>query len=87
MLGVGIGMVPVIVAMTVIVIVVVVMMTVSAVPARARADAFDVVVMTLLSQADLGLEAENLIAVFAQLAVHPVLTDANLTRRNRSSTF
>ncbi len=59
--------VPVIVAVPVIVVL-----------SRADADALDVMVMALLGQADLGLEAEDTIAVFAQLAVHVVLARTDL---------
>jgi len=41
---------------------------------RSGADALDVMMMALLGQADLGLEAENLLAVLAHLAVHQVGT-------------
>ena len=42
-----------------------------------RADPLDVVVVALLRQADLGLEAQHLLAVFAELAVHQVLAVQN----------
>ena len=43
-----------------------------------RADALDVMVMALLRQADLGLEAEDLLPVLAELAVHQVLAGQDL---------
>src|SRR5687767_10660933 len=38
---------------------------------KAHADPFHVVMVALLRQADFGLKAENLRAVFAELAIHP----------------
>ena len=43
-----------------------------------RADAFNMVVMAFLRQTDLGLEAEHLFAILAELAVHVVLATADL---------
>ena len=57
--------VTVIVAMTVrMIVIIVVAMRV------AGADAFDVMMVAFLRQPDLGLEAQHLFAVFAELAVH-----------------
>ena len=66
-----IGVVAVIVALALAVVVV----AVARVPG---ADALDVMVMAFLRQADLGLEAEDVVAVLAQLAVHQVLADQDL---------
>ena len=44
------------------------------------ADAFDVVVVALLREADLGLEAEHLLAVLAERAVHQVLPDQHFAQ-------
>ena len=43
-----------------------------------RADSLDMMVMALLAAPDLGFETQNLLAVFAKLAVHLVLADQNL---------
>ena len=45
---------------------------------QSATDAFDVVVMTFLRQADLVLEAKNLFAILAHLAVHKVLASNDL---------
>ena len=47
-------------------------------PVRPCADAFDVVVMTFLREAHLVFKTENLFAVFAQLAIHQILSAHNL---------
>src|SRR3546814_3883262 len=47
-------------------------------PGLAGADALHVVVVALLRETDLGLEAEHLRAVLAELAVHQVLAVENL---------
>ena len=47
-------------------------------PFAVGADALDMMVMALLRRPDLGLEAEDLLAVLAQLAVHLVLADQDL---------
>ena len=93
MVGVRIRVVPVMVVVTVVVmivaVVVVVMMVVVVMAAVAmgvvvrvrviaRADSLDVMMMALLRQAHLRLEAEDLLAVLAQLAVHVVLAAENL---------
>src|SRR3546814_10989667 len=44
----------------------------------AGADAFDVVVVALLGEADLGLEAQHLLAILAELAVRQVLAVEDL---------
>src|SRR5436190_5258651 len=62
------GAVPV---MVVVAIVVVMMIVVGA-------DAADMVVMPGLGSADLGLVADHLLSVFAELAVHPVVADQDL---------
>ena len=45
---------------------------------RPCADAFDVVVVAFLREAHLVFKAENLFAVFAQLAIHQILSAHNL---------
>ncbi len=60
MLGVGIGVVPVVVP-----VVMAVVMTMTVAVRLARADTLDMVVVAFLGQADLGLEAEDLVAVLA----------------------
>ena len=47
------------------------------------ANALDMVVMAFLRRADLGLEAEHRLAVFAQGAVHQVLAERHLAQRGR----
>ena len=66
------------VGMMTVVMTVAVAVAVPEVRRRADADALDVMVMALLGQADLGLEAEDMIAVLAQLAVHVVLARTDL---------
>src|SRR5882724_12011775 len=58
----------VVVIMRVIIIVMVVMAVMDVI--GVRADALDVMMMPCLGQADLGFEADDLLAVFAELAVH-----------------
>ena len=77
MIGVGIGVVavtmavPVTVAMSMVVAVIVAVPVIAAV---AAADALDMMVVAFLGQADLGLEADDVLPVLAQLAVHQVLS-------------
>src|SRR5690606_28550797 len=75
-MGVGLpGMIVMVMVVVVIVVVIMVMtMIVMVMMARlAGADTLDVMVVALLSQADLRLEAQHLRSVLAELAVHQVL--------------
>ncbi len=67
-IGVGIGMMAVTVAAAVLVIMAMI---------RAGADALDMMVVALLDQPDLVLEAQRLVAVFAQQAIHGVVAVQN----------
>src|SRR3546814_17659066 len=63
----------VVMGMIMMVMIVPVAVMVMVMPGLAGADALHVVVVALLCQADLRLEAEHLRAVLAELAVHQVL--------------
>ena len=84
MIGVRIRMVSVVMVVTVVMVVVVVMMVTVAVgmivrmAVIARADPLHVVMVALLRQPHLRLEAEDLRAVLAELAVHVVLAVQDL---------
>ena len=68
----------VVVPVTVIVAMTVRMIVIMVVAMRvAGADAFDVMMVAFLRQPDLGLEAQHLFAVLAQLAVHIIFASSD----------
>src|SRR3546814_18064761 len=66
------GMIVVVVMVMPVPVIMMIVVMVMVMAGSAGADAFDVVVVALLGEADLGLEAQHLLAILAELAVHQV---------------
>src|SRR3546814_5972236 len=67
------GMIVVVVMVMPVPVIMMIVVMVMVMAGSAGADAFDVVVVALLGEADLGLDAQHLLAILAELAVHQVL--------------
>src|SRR3546814_3665905 len=72
------GMIVVVVMVMPVPVIMMIVVMVMVMAGSAGADAFDVVVVALLGEADLGLEAQHLLAILAELAVHQVLAVEDL---------
>src|SRR3546814_19832117 len=72
------GMIVVVVMVMPVPVIMMIVVMVMVMAGSAGADAFDVVGVALLVEADIGLEAQPLPAILAELAVLPVLAVANI---------
>ena len=77
-MGVGVMMPPVVTVVVCMPVTMMVMPMAMPMVVRPCADAFDVVVMAFLCEAHLVFKAKNLFAVFAELAIHQILSAYNL---------
>src|SRR3546814_15185100 len=67
------GMIVVVVMVMPVPVIMMIVVMVMVMAGSAGADAFDVVVVALLGEADLGREAQHLLVILAEIEFHPVL--------------